>query len=935
MATASPSESRYGAYDTPSPSYPVGANEEPEWLKGFEASKKTKDGEAPKRRGPKPDSKPAATKRQEMNRLAQRTHRERKDLYAQELEWRVLRAKEAYAQIVREKEELKHENQEMAHLLQVHGIPYRNSYVRKLSTAQSESNYMGSSAGSISGASSIRAQTADGSPFQAPKSLSSPSMAVRRRPHSPGMGISSSSPATPSNIASQSPGNTTEYTSQAPIGMAITTNHKASSTGSLPQVHDGSWIFRDDQISLDFVLHLEGVCQDHKKMMCLRNTNPDANHLTGHALMLSCPPDGHYHENPDDDHYHQLPEIPNPELMKLLALSYDLPLNGEMAPVQALQIIRNHARASELSQGDFRSLTERLFKYMNCYGRAGVMSLCTTVVSPGSKYWLTESLDSFGAVIAEYALREQLERLFAEKDKQRRFLEDASIFGLSELHARRQPMWRPSGAFLSSPNNATIPTSSNHYPRAVGVVNQTTCNEKQYTYQQLAGYGFVPPNARDSFGDTLGGFGSSIAIDLKSWRKLRNGTYTGSLYAIPDRGWHAALPKIKQTQNTQGTLNYQNRIHVFDISFTPTSNATATSPSPPNLFLTYKRSTLFTDPQGNPTTGLDADPSGGLSIKGFPLLPAATYTGNGFGQAGSGGKRLSLDTEGLVLDRDGSYWISDEYGAYIYHFGRSGKLLTAIQPPAAYIPTRNGTTSFSANSPPIYDPDRTVKPKDPQSGRSNNQGLEGLTASPDGRTLYALTQSALVNDGGPDNPNRRQARLLQYDISNGRKPIYEKEYVVTLPLYTDPTSKKKATKVAGQSEIHYIGNNQFLILSRDSGAGAGQDSTTSVYRQIDIFDISGATDIKSLANDATNGSIASATGVLKPGITAATYCPFLDFNVNSELNKFGLHNGGAQDKGLLDEKWESIAVVPVDGKSGKDGEYFVFSISDNDFITQD
>ncbi|KAL8816672.1 MAG: hypothetical protein Q9223_004362, partial [Gallowayella weberi] len=250
--------------------------------------------------------------------------------------------------------------------------------------------------------------------------------------------------------------------------------------------------------------------------MCLRNTNPDANHLTGHALMLSCPPDGHYHENPDDDHYHQLPEIPNPELMKLLALSYDLPLNGEMAPVQALQIIRNHARAAELTPRDFRLLTERLFKYMNCYG------------------------------------------------------------------------------------------------------------------------------------------------------------------------------------NTQGTLNYQNRIHVFDITFTPATNATVTSPSPPNLLLTYKRTTLLTDPQGNPTTGLDADPSGGLSISGFPLLPVATYTGNGFGQPGSGGKRISLDTEGLVLARDGSYWISDEYGPYIYHFGRSGKLLTAIQPPAAYIPTRNGT-SFSAN----------------------------------------------------------------------------------------------------------------------------------------------------------------------------------------------------------------------------------------------
>ena len=46
-----------------------------------------------------------------------------------------------------------------------------------------------------------------------------------------------------------------------------------------------------------------------------------------------------------------------------------------------------------------------------------------------------------------------------------------------------------------------------------------------------------------------------------------------------------------------------------------------------------------------------------------------------------------------------------------------------------------------------------------------------------------------------------------------------------------------------------------------------------------------------------------------------------------------LLHGGAQDSGLLNEKWESIATVPVN--DGKDGEYFVFSLSDNDFITQD
>lgn len=194
----------------------------------------------------------------------------------------------------------------------------------------------------------------------------------------------------------------------------------------------------------------------------------------------------------------------------------------------------------------------------------------------------------------------------------------------------------------------------------------------------------------------------------------------------------------------------------------------------------------------------------------------------------------------------------------------------------------------------------------------------------------------MIQDGGPNNPFRRQARLLQYSISNPNKPTLEKEYVVTLPLYTDPTSKKTPRKVAGQSEIHYLTPTQFLILSRDSGFGRGQDNSQSLYRHIDIFDISSATNIASPSNDdVANGSIASSTGVLEPGVTAATYCSFLDFNVNGELGKFGLHNGGGQDAGLLNEKWESIAVVPVDGKKGRDGEYFVFSVSDNDFITQD
>lgn len=68
-------------------------------------------------------------------------------------------------------------------------------------------------------------------------------------------------------------------------------------------------------------------------------------------------------------------------------------------------------------------------------------------------------------------------------------------------------------------------------------VSETLCAGKNYTYESLAGYGLVPSNARDKFGDTLGGFGSAIAFERGEWRKEGDG-YTGVFYAVPDRGWY-------------------------------------------------------------------------------------------------------------------------------------------------------------------------------------------------------------------------------------------------------------------------------------------------------------------------------------------------------------------------------------------------------------
>ncbi|KAF2093956.1 hypothetical protein NA57DRAFT_80961 [Rhizodiscina lignyota] len=460
-------------------------------------------------------------------------------------------------------------------------------------------------------------------------------------------------------------------------------------------------------------------------------------------------------------------------------------------------------------------------------------------------------------------------------------------------------------------------------PKPSPVVNQTTCNGKTYVYEELAGYGFVPGDARDKFGDTIGGIGSSIALDLKAWKK-HGKSWTGILWGLPDRGW-----------NTQGTLNFQSRVHKFAFTLTPDESATVAHPSPPNLKLKYLDTIRFTGPDGVPTTGLDCTAKGAFKYPGFPDLPRAIYTGDGFGLPGPGGEGICVDAEGLILNDDGTFWVSDEYGPYIYKFSSSGKMLQAIRPPDAFIPHRNGSESFSADSPPIYNPNVTVVPSDPEDGRQNNQGFEGLTISSDGKTMSVLIQSALEQEGGMHGKKRRYARLVQYDIPSSHgygygygssKPVYKAEYVVPLPVFTDSDGDNA---VAAQSEIHYISETQYLVLARDSGNGHGQSSSLSIYRHADVFDISSATDIKSIVHDKVNGSIASEEGVLDAGVTPATYCSFLDFNVNSQLNRFGLHNGGAQNAQLLNEKWESLALAPIGGD-----EYYLFSLSDDDFITQ-
>lgn len=452
-------------------------------------------------------------------------------------------------------------------------------------------------------------------------------------------------------------------------------------------------------------------------------------------------------------------------------------------------------------------------------------------------------------------------------------------------------------------------TTPNLDTTAVGASRSVTLEGATYVNQGLVGVGIFASDTIDGSGDTLGSF-SSFKVDLTSWRRSANGSYSGSLFTLPDRGYNVA-----------GLIAYSARIQKFDLSFTPdyTTNIVAQN----QLSLAFRGTTVLKDFNGNASTAVN--PTGTGPIGGYSPVPTA-------------GGLLSIDGEGLALRSDGSFYVADEYGATVYHFDKDGKMKGIIVPPTALLPQFSNATYSGFNT-------DTAAVAVQTGGRRDNQGLEGVTLTPDGRYLVTLLQSATRQDN-PNNAdqNRIFTRLMVYDTSSSGTPTTPiGHYLVELPGYRNSGNGSAANKTAAQSEIVALSPTSFLVLSRDgAGNGSGNTSNPQVFKSIVLLSTTGATNLAGTTYETSYTPATALTGsVLAPvaGIVAASVTDFVNMlNVN-QLARFGLNtNVGATTSGSplstnsLSEKWEALTVVPVLDPSAPN-DYFLMVGNDNDFIT--
>lgn len=301
-----------------------------------------------------------------------------------------------------------------------------------------------------------------------------------------------------------------------------------------------------------------------------------------------------------------------------------------------------------------------------------------------------------------------------------------------------------------------------------------------------------------------------------------------------------------------GSLDYPTRVQRFRLKVDKKTGAISG--------FKVRETIIFTDEFGNPMNGLAPSPTNVL--------------GNAF------------DPEGFVIDpRNRHLYVSDEYGPSLYEFDKKGKRVRSFVTPANLIPR-------STASMPNYADDTGNT-----AGKRANRGFEGLAISPDGAYVYAMLQSAMLDEGGGSGLCNR---IVKFSTDTGTA-------VAQYAYQMEGSSQGR-----GISALLAINDHEFLVLERNNrGIGVGAELSPP-NKKLFRIDITGAVDVSGMPLAPT---------VCPTGKVTKNSVPFLDLAADT-LSELG---------NKVPEKWEGLAVGP----RLKDGSYVMVAGTDNDYsVTQ-
>lgn len=283
-----------------------------------------------------------------------------------------------------------------------------------------------------------------------------------------------------------------------------------------------------------------------------------------------------------------------------------------------------------------------------------------------------------------------------------------------------------------------------------------------------------------------GAYASSFEIRNEGFGSAatRHPSNPNQFYALTDRGPNATYNGVDGKGKMFPTPDYTPRIGLFEIE------------SDGSIRLV--KEILLKDIKGHNITGLPN--SSALGGTGETPYDAQGQTIKDHGKIKT--DDFGLDGEGLVALKDGSFWVSDEYGPHMVHFDASGKEIDRINAFA-----KDARTSI--NLPAEY------------AMRRPNRGMEGLAITPDEKKLVGIMLSTMYL------PSKKIKNL---DIT--RIVVVDLEtHAIEQYLYRQEKAQNS------NSEIVALTNNSLLVIERDGSFFKGGPKKANPNAQKQIFKI--------------------------------------------------------------------------------------------------
>ncbi len=166
-----------------------------------------------------------------------------------------------------------------------------------------------------------------------------------------------------------------------------------------------------------------------------------------------------------------------------------------------------------------------------------------------------------------------------------------------------------------------------------------------------------------------------------------------------------------------------------------------------------------------------------------------------------------LDSEGLIQDNEGNFWVCDEYGVSIWKLDQNFKVLNR------YTPFPNELEDLPLD---------TILGK-----RRANRGLEGIAYTPNGK-IYSIIQSPIDNPNTATGNTSRIHRLIELDPATGE--------MKTFVYIHEPVLGEIRSRDWKIGDMVAVNNDEFLVLEHAERNGW---NSKNIYK----FNISNATPV--------------------------------------------------------------------------------------------